>query len=242
MPYRVETNHPWPDNTVLGGFFLVLTNLVLFFAVFYLLSVGHFDTAAVLTSMMFISSAYHACRAGFVCFGRFRTQQTMDHVFVNLTLSWIACKCIVRKEWFSAAVRRTYPELVFRTRVAIFFLFIAPILGVVIDNPENKWVLGYSIISAAILVALSATITRTPVFGRPWYGWSGCAVFVVGASFYCVFPADWYDVSHTLWHVFSMIAIPLLSIGCDPPRRRVALSPASSDSKSKDPKVGKVNV
>ena len=217
--YRTETNHPWPDNTVTGGFFLVITNFILLFAIFYLLRIGHWGTAGVLTTLMFASTAYHSCRAGFVCFMRFRDAQLLDHLSVYAALLWVTSKCVVKNEWFSEATRRTYPDLVLRARVAIFFLMFLPVQGFVLNNPESAWtnVFGFGV--PIILIVISSLWTGAPIFYQPLYGWIGLTLFAISVIFYSLCPMKWYDTAHSIWHVLSMLAIPFISVACDEPLR-----------------------
>lgn len=218
--YRVETNHPWPDNTVWGGFFLVISNFVLLYPFFRFIYYGRVDVAGVLGALMFKSCLYHACRAGFVCTMPFRIAQEHDHLGVYAALVWISVCCIVRESWWyrgavAPVMSREITALVWKTRVGIYFVLQAVCEGFVINNPESLWtnVFGFGIPIA--LVILSATVTRTPIFERPWYGWSGVALFGVAVVFYKMCPSSWYDWAHTTWHILSMFAIPLVTIGCD---------------------------
>lgn len=218
--FRTETEHPWPDNTVVGGFFLVITNFILLFAIFYLLRIGHWDTAAVLTTLMLASTAYHSCRAGFVCLMRFRDAQVLDHLSVYAALLWVTSKCIVKNEWFSDEVRETYPDLVLRARVALFFLLSLPVSGFVLNNPESFWTNIFGFILPFVLILISSAWTGAPIFYQPLYGWIGIILFSASIVFYSLCPKTWYDTAHSIWHVLSMLSIPFFSVACDDPLRR----------------------
>lgn len=219
VPYRVETNHPWPDNTLWGGFLLAITNFILAPSIILFIRWGRFDIAGVLTLLCVVSSAYHMCRAGFVCFTQFHVAQTYDHLCVYMALLWITSYCIVRNEWFPrdpATGRRDVPSAyVTRMRAGVFFLTAIPVLGLVLNNPESVWVNIFGFGIPATLVIISAVVTRTHIFHKPIYGWIGVAMFVTGAAFYSVAPYRWYDWAHSLWHVLSMLAVPFIAVSCD---------------------------
>jgi hypothetical protein len=213
VPYRLELNAPWPDNTVWGGIMLVVTNFVLVPSIVLFLIWNRFDVAGVLTLMCLVSSAYHACRAGFVCFERFRDAQIYDHLLVYATLLWIIMYGIVRDEWFDDG--RVSPVRKLRVQAGLFFLFVGPALGLVLDNPESGTVRVFGFVLPVTLAVLSAVITRTPLFYRARYGWAGIVLFGVAVVFYSLCPHSWYEEAHSLWHVTSMVAVPLVQIGFD---------------------------
>lgn len=213
--YRLELNHPWPDNTALGGFFLVLTNFILFVGIFVVTRIGKWGTAGVLIYLMLTSSAYHACRAGFVCFTRFRDTQILDHLAVYAALLWVSSHCIVKQEWFTRDQLRYQPSVVVEGAALIYFLMLLPVAMFVVNNPESPWtnVVGFGL--PVSLVILSSVITGAPVFYHPYYGWIGLALFGSAVVPYALCPKEWYDYAHSVWHVLSMIAIPFISVACD---------------------------
>jgi hypothetical protein len=213
--YRLDLNHPWPDNTALGGFFLVLTNFILFLGIFVVTRIGKWGTAGVLIYLMLTSSAYHACRAGFVCFTRFRDTQILDHLAVYAALLWVSSHCIVKQEWFTRDQLRRQPTVVVEGAALLYFLMLLPVAMFVVNNPESAWtnVVGFGL--PVSLVILSSMITGAPVFYHPYYGWIGLALFGSAVVPYALCPKEWYDYAHSVWHVLSMIAIPFISVACD---------------------------
>lgn len=228
MPaYRVEVNHPWPDNTALGGFFLVATNFILIAGIVIVTRTGRWGTAGALIYLMFTSSAYHSCRAGFFCFTRFRYTQILDHLAVYSTLLWVASQCIVKREWFTEYQLRVQPNIVFEGAALIYFLMVMPVFAFVVNNPESVWTNVFGFGLPFTLVALTSLFTGAPVFYHPYYGWIGLALFGAAIVPYACFPSDWYDVSHSIWHVLSMISIPFIAVACDVRWKKIYAADAS---------------
>lgn len=215
MPaYRTEIQHPWPDNTALGGFFLVITNFILLVGIAVARRYGEWGSAGALLYLMFTSSAYHACRAGFVCFSRFRETQTLDHLAVYGVLLWVTSACIVKQELFTKRQLRIRPASVLQGRVLVFFLQAMVVYYFVVNNPESFWVnvAGFGLpVSLSFLTAIS---TGESPFYHPYYGWLGLALFGSAVVPYSLCPMEWYDYTHSIWHILSMIAIPFLILGC----------------------------
>lgn len=213
--YRTEVEHPWPDNTVVGGFFLIFTNFVLAVGIYFAYRYEKWGSVGLYTYMLLTSFVYHACRAAFFELTRFRDAQVLDHIAVYSVLVYVASSCAAKVELFSPALRARSPHVVHETRVMLYFFQLTPIIYFVVNNPESVWtkVIGFGLPS--LVVAGVSISSGAPVFYNFWMGWSGVALFAVAVVFYGVCPHSWYDAAHSLWHVFSMCAVPLIDFACD---------------------------
>lgn len=224
--YRVETHHPWPDSTWFGGFLLVITNLVLVVIVLDLFMRWRWDYAAALATTMTASILYHACRAGFVCEYRFRDHQITDHIFVFISILYVASKLAVRRSFFPQALRLEYPELLLTARVAIFFLLLLPTVMANMYNPESflSSLFGFGVPVA--IVILGSVVTGERLFYNTCYGVTGVILFGVSIAFYACAPHSWYQWAHSMWHLLSMISVYFVIYASDPPVRYLRVEAA----------------
>jgi len=213
VPFRIDTEHPFPDGTVGGGYALVLSNLILLVVFYRLLRAGRWDVGMAVLASMVTSIIYHSCRAGFVCEIRYRDHQVLDHLFVHALMIVVASELAVRRELFDQHELRAAYEVVAYTRTAFFFAIFPFSAMLVVNNVGSVWVsvIGFGVPFAAIV--LSAILTRTPLFRRPRYGYPGTLLSVLGVICFGFFPFRYYEYTHTLWHFFSMIGIYLVFLG-----------------------------
>jgi len=216
---REEIQHPWPDNSIAGGFFLVFTNLILAWIVTDLAYRYRWDLSLVLLCTMIASILYHSCRAGFACILRFRDHQVTDHVFVYFSLLYIASKLIVRRGFFHKKTLLMFPQLIVHARIAVFFVFILVAILCNMYNPESGWVAILCFGAPSLLVVLSAVIVNEPVFYNTTNGVIGTILFVCSLTFYHFAPHSWYDWAHSIWHVLSMLSVYFIVFSIEPPMR-----------------------
>ena len=224
--FRQETQHPWPDSSVSGGFFLVATNAVLAIIITDLAYKWRWDLAAVLFITMIASILYHGCRAGFLCEERFRNHQVIDHIFVYFSLLYIAAQLGVRSKFFPRHMLLEFPHLLPSARIALFFLMILPATMLNIWNPESKITVLISFGIPAVIVVAGALIVKEPIFYNIKNGIIGTVIFAISLIFF-VAPHSWYDWAHSLWHVLAYIAVYFIVFAIEPPLR---LEPGSAVS------------
>ena len=217
--YRVETQHPWPDSSFAGGVALVITNLILILPVVHLAWRLRFDYAAALLTTMVASILYHSCRAGFFCEYRFRDHQITDHIFVYVTLIYVASRLAVRRSFFPRNIRLQYPELLLTARVAFFFIILLPTVMANMFNPESIYpgLFGFGI--PVVVILLGACVSGERLFYSNFYGLVGTVLFLLSVGFYAFAPHSWYQWSHSVWHLFSMLAVYFIIFAADPPIR-----------------------
>jgi len=233
MPhYRVETQHPWPDSSFVGGLALVLTNLILVFPVVHLAWLLRFDYAAALLTTMLASIAYHGCRAGFFCEYRFRDHQITDHIFVFLTLIYVASRLAVRRSFFPRNVRLEYPEILLTARVAFFFAIVLPTVMANMYNPESPLAALFGFGVPIAVVILGACVSGERLFYDVKFGLIGSGLFLVSVAFYACAPHSWYQWSHSIWHLLSMLSVYFIIFAADPPIR---LLPGAQEAHIKPP-------
>lgn len=218
--YYYENNRSleefWAEGTTAGGLALVLSNLVLLWVGYeVLVNRRRPDVAALLLVVMCVSILYHACRARFVCVLPYERHQMADHAAVNSLIIYVIVEGIVRPEFFddgSSPTPSAY-DLVLRARAranvrnAFFFLLVALTSFPLLYDVENRWIHAFSVAVPLLLLFLAALLTRTPLFANARYGWIGVALFAVAFIFYALLPESYYEVVHSLWHVFAMLSV-----------------------------------
>lgn len=229
--YRLETHHPWPDSTWFGGLVLVLSNLILIPIILDLIMKWRWDYASALTATMVVSIFYHSCRAGIVCEYRFRDQQITDHIFVFLSITYVAARLGVRRSFFPRALRMEYPELLFTARVALFFLLLVPTVMANMYNPESFLPALFGFVVPTAIVVLGSLVSGERLFYNTTYGIAGTVLFLVSVVFYSCAPHAWYQWSHSLWHCLSMISVYFIVYASDPPVRYTIKEDVAADAK-----------
>jgi len=226
-------HHPWEHSTVLGGFALVSTNLVLVVVVSDLAYRWRWDMAVIFLCTMLASIAYHACRSGFVCMYRFRDHQVTDHIFVHTAIVYVASKLAVRRALFPVHVRHEYPELVPTARTALFFALLLPLVMFNMWSAESAWT---TVIGVGMPVAAAvggALLSGQRLFYNACLGYTGSVLFLVSAVFYGLMPHSTYEWSHSVWHMLSMLSVYFVAHSVEPqarfdPRTIVDLAPTDA--------------
>jgi len=192
-----ECDHSEP---VVGGVFLVLTNLVLVPAIAIALWIGRdLVTATVLFLMFVVSTLYHVCEAGWWCLATCDTQQAADHIMVYTLVFWIFLVGSTRARDVQFAlllinvaslvlfVAVTTQTSFFGLLYVLFFIAWVIVEYVGFGIPPRPYGIGLVLIA----IALAAV---------------GLAPFFVGGD-----PGDanyWW--THSLWHFFVILAVIFL--------------------------------
>lgn len=226
--FRIETQHPWPDNSIPGGFILVVTNLILVVIITDLAYKWRWDFAAVLLTTMVASILYHGCRAGFMCMFRFRDHQITDHIFVYFSMLYIGAKLAVRSKFFPRHLLLEFPHLLPEARVALFFLLSVPAFLMNMYNPESIWTVLISFGIPLVLVVAGALVVKEPIFYNRVCGAIGTILFIMSLLFFAA-PHSTYAWTHSMWHILSMLSVYFIVFAIEPPLRLEAGSAVAVD-------------
>jgi len=212
-----------PSDNAPASFALVLSNLAAVPAVVVCYRLRAYDGAALFTLLAWVSASYHLCQSNQACVADFTTLRIADYLFVYAALAWTAALVTrVRAEWRNAVV---YGVLAVAVPVQTQALF----RGTRISWWVPASIIGVIVLAAVVLFALvyahhyrhRARLSGTkapPVPPFRDYVALGVAVFIVLSSLaFFFFDGDpltsrRYPVLHSLWHVFSMIALFLVII------------------------------
>jgi hypothetical protein len=174
----------------------VLSNLALLPAVAVSFYYQLFAEAIVLIVLLFVSSVYHLCQSGFVCFYSFAALQISDHFYVYSTLVWITLYFV---------------GVNLQIRFIFFFIIQAALLPAVIVY-MHSWILAGVLIASLVIIAL----VILGFFVKDFPSIDLLDIFVVflllGGGFSLhVYAGDpgtsKYATSHSIWHVLSMLSI-----------------------------------
>lgn len=155
-----------------------------------------FPEAFVLLVLMFVSSVYHICQSGFMCFYSFFALQVADHFYVYSTLIWITLYFI---------------GVNLQIRFIFFFVIQAALLPAVMIY-MHSWILTGVLVASLVvlaLVVLGFFVKNFPVVD--WFDIMVVFLLLGGGFGLHVYAGDpgtsKYATSHSMWHVLSMLSI-----------------------------------
>lgn len=188
-------------TTPAGAAALVLSHLAAVPAAVFLVRRHAWTTLTVLSVAVIISTTYHMCQVGWMCFGSTPAAfQISDHFTVYFSITWFLL-------WGSGAPER----VVMSATIAITGLA----LPLIVSDPDN-WLSGIIVISAAAFGFLICYSIYTRIRGESTVNWLPlvAALIMIGAgSVFHVMAGDFgegntlYPIAHTIWHVFALIAL-----------------------------------
>ena len=150
-------------------------------------------------SLLIASSLYHACRAGFVCLVPYIEHRKLDYLFVYTAVLWTLTTGLGRSH-----------AIPIRRRLVVYYLFLLPVTIMIVGNYEGHWVqLVGGLLPALLMIAIAHTY-GVALFRRwPWAVTSFVLAGIAGV-FMFVMPSHTYEWSHSVWHIFSMLALACL--------------------------------
>jgi len=200
----LETYSFWDDN-VTNSLLLVLSNIALIPAIFYLVMLREVVTALLLIWTIVFSSLYHSCRAGVFCLFKYEQHVLGDYLSVYISIIWILTFLGIRNSELHV--------------FAFFFSFMFTLL--VILGQFSYVLLPIIGIGLPAVIAVSHACLRKH---RMFYSWPWAVATFVLAGLAGVFmffmPKDDYGWAHSLWHLFSMLSAWTFAIAITPYRKR----------------------
>ena len=186
-------------GNVVGGLFLILSNLFLAPAVYYSLDLHEEASAIVYFNLIVVSSLYHSCRAGFSCVVSYVDHRKLDYLFVYFAVLWTLTTGLGRSHAISM-----------RVRMLVFCVFFLPTAILIVGDQKGIAVqIVGGLLPAAVMIALAHN-KGVRLFRRlPW----AVLAIVLGAIsgvFMYAMPLNTYEWSHSVWHVLSMLAVACL--------------------------------
>lgn len=184
------------NSNLVGGLFLVLSNLFIVPAIIESLYAREEDSAIVYFNILIASSLYHSCRAGFVCVIAYIDHRKLDYLFVYFAVMWTLTTGLGKSH--------TIP---YRIRLVVFNFFFLPMAILIIGNYEGHAVQIVGGLLPGISMYIIAKHYGVPLFRR--WGWALAAIVLGGIAglFMFAMPYNTYEWSHSVWHIFAMLAL-----------------------------------
>jgi len=183
------------NSPVPAGVLLVASNLVLAFAIYYTLECRDYATSLFFYALMLMSGMYHECRAFNKCVVPFEAHIMLDYIFVYISLIWTITAVGIEH------------AIHYRKRLIVFIVFFS-ITIVFIFNQSSAWLVALvGPVGAGIVMITLSIIHQTPLFKVWQMAVLGLVLGGIGGFFMYLTPYEDYDWAHTLWHIFSMLAL-----------------------------------
>jgi len=191
------------DGNVLGGLSLVLSNIALVPAI-WLLGLRNDTASGAVLVMTFVASVlYHSCRAGFFCLAEYRMHVLSDYLWVYIGIVWLVTSLPFRPLKYAGDAQ---------LHALFFFVLVSPIVFCILFDVPHYYqpLVGLALPFAFVIVfsLLHNGNSRRRLFRRrTGTGWAIAAAvsLTLAGVFMYALPMSTYAVSHTLWHVFSML-------------------------------------
>lgn len=185
---------PSANSPLVGGLFLIVTNLFLSPAIYLLLEWRDYATALFYYALLIISSLYHTCRAFNKCIVPYVEHQKLDYLFVFTSLIW------------SITAVGVPHAIHYRKRLTVFVVFFS-ITTVLVIGGSTAWLIaGVAAGGTGATMIVIAAVHDTPLFKSWRMALLGFALVGVAAIFMYILPSATYDWSHAIWHILSMLA------------------------------------
>jgi len=180
---------------------LVFSHLAAIPALIYLVWRGLIVETTVLATAVVVSTLYHLCQVGWVCFGLdLHALQVSDHFMVFFALVWFLLYAAGSTE---------------RIRAAVTIAVMGISLPFIISNLDS-WVGGAVVTGVAIVAFIATFIAYASVRKAIQVEWRAFAVslfLILAGVVLHVYGGDYgplntiYPVAHSVWHVLAFLSL-----------------------------------
>lgn len=187
------------NSNLAGSILLVISNLFLVPAIFESFEIGEEASAIVYFSLLVASSLYHACRSGLVCLVAYIDHRKLDYLFVYTAVIWTLTTGLGRSH-----------AIPLRRRLVVYYLFFLPVAIMIVGNYEGHWVQLVGGLLPGLTMVVIARMYGVALFRRPALAFVALFFGGIAGLFMFIMPYYTYEWSHSVWHIFSMLALAFL--------------------------------